>query len=74
MYMEKNTLLGTFFQILILHLSYNVPTFSESNALDFCLMTGILENVPSPFQSVPTIFWRLAVMSLKMMDNFQMTF
>ena len=50
------------------------PTFSESNALDFCLMTGILENVPAPFQSVPTIFWRLAVMLLKMMEDFWMTF
>ena len=37
-----------------------MPT-SESNALDFRLMTGILENVPAPFQSVPTIFHRLNV-------------
>ena len=35
-------------------MSLCVPTFSESNALDFCLMTGILENVPAPFQNVPT--------------------
>ena len=35
------------------------PTFSESNALDFCLMTGILENVLSPFQSVPPIIYFL---------------
>ena len=31
----------------------------ESNAFDFWLMTGILENVPAPFESVPTVFCRL---------------
>ena len=49
-----------------------MPT-SESNALDFRLMTGILENVPAPFQSVPTIFHRLNVVE-KMLEDFRMTF
>ena len=79
MYMKKIPCWERSSKILILNLSYNedgidklLEVFMCANLL--CLMTGILENVPAPFQSIPTIFRRLTAMSLKMMEDFQMNF